>query len=191
MECPCTQLRYSSYGLTRGMPDAIVLDMLSHQWMVGALVLLATASAGCSSENDNKGPGTGGGGAGGSSGASMCDTVSPTEIETALGLSSIGSPEASSEDPVTVCSYDRVLIRYEKGMSPSSFDAYPELYQEMFGEGGKLTEVPGIGDRAFTRPVSGMTELLALKGRTCVQIVAFDASLEQISNLMREILARL
>ena len=171
-------------------PGAYGAAMSSRRWLIRVVVLVVAMVAGCSSSEDDKDQNSGSGGsANESSNASACDTVSEAEIESALGLSSVGSPTVTEGGTVTVCTYTGVTIRYEK-MSRTTFDNTPELYDSMFGP-GTLTEVNGVGERAFTRTAANITELLAYSGTTSVQIDAPDVSLDQLTALMQLILAKL
>jgi len=158
--------------------------------LIRVVVLGVALVAGCSSSDDNKDQNSGSGGStNDTSNASACDTVSAAEIESALGLSSVGSPDAKVIGTVTTCSYTGVTIRYEK-MSRTDFDGLPKTYDDLYGP-GTLTEVTGVGEKAFTRTAANITELLAYSGTTSVQIAAPDVSLDQEKALMQVILAKL
>ena len=81
-----------------------------------------------------------------------CALVPPAEVTAALGIGRVEVPEADIRGPVTICTYAgeataaRVTLRFEVGSSAAGLAA---ARAEAERAGHRITDVTGVGDRAF------------------------------------------
>jgi hypothetical protein len=126
-----------------------------------------------------------------------CDLVTPAQINSALGIS-VGPPEVTNNDPVTVCTYKKsdgigqVLVRFETGLDEAGWETSKAGFTQ---HGEAIQDLPGLGDKAFTSTIgSGQfvtNTVVTQKGTTNLLITASGASLAQIETLARQVLASL
>jgi hypothetical protein len=119
------------------------------------------------------------------------------QINSALGIS-VGPPEVTNNDPVTVCTYKKsdgigqVLVRFETGLDEAGWTTSKAGFTQ---HGEAIQDLPGLGDKAFTSTIgSGQfvtNTVVTQKGTTNLLITASGASLAQIETLARQVLASL
>jgi hypothetical protein len=158
---------------------------------------LLLAAASCS---DGKSKPTGTDGSGGTTGtggtsstASQCDVISISEIETILGVTDLGAPRITDVGSLTHCQYPRgtipatVQIRYDLATSRAHFDEDRTSFDT---EGYPTTDVPGLGETAFTSTTGGIVTIGTFRGGKSLLVNA-PASLERVRALCAELLTRI
>jgi hypothetical protein len=154
------------------------------------------SSSGSGSESKG-GSTTDAGSSGETSAASSCDLVSSADIATTLGLS-VGDPEVTDNDPVTVCTYpaadggtSQVLVRFQTGMSQSDLAASRTQFEDTEQP---TADVTGIGEVAFSSTIgSGSVQtntIETVQGGTDLLITA-GAPLAGIETLAKQVLQKL
>jgi hypothetical protein len=122
-----------------------------------------------------------------------CGLISTAQINRVL-KTSVGAPKVIRNGAVTVCTYpqghltDKLLIRYETGMNPTTFDATKTGFTS---HGEPVTVTSGFGSTAFTSTIGSGTyavnSLAALKGTTGL-LVSASTSLARVEMLSTRIL---
>jgi hypothetical protein len=155
------------------------------------LLVLATVSC---SGSDAKSTTTGTGGtSGASSTASDCDAISISEIETILGVTGLGPPRVTDVGELDHCQYPQgtipamVQIRYDLATNRAAFD---EIRTSFDTDGFPTTDVPGLGETAFTSSVADIVTVGTYSDRKSL-IINAPASLERVRALCAELLTRI